>query len=281
VRNAVSHGLETPEKRLARGKSAAGKMSLRASTDGEMVIIQVEDDGGGIDRDRVAARAQTLGLLKKPIADNDQLLEILCASGFSTREQADFASGRGVGMAVVKNTVAELGGLLQLDTQPGIGTRFTIHLPLTLSIASVLIVAVGDQVFAIPQGALKEVIEVSPEAIVSLETDEILSYRAGVLALVRLSHLFGIPSNSQGTAYVLIVKAGLNQVGIVVDRVLAQQEIVVHALTDPLVQTPGVTGATELGNGQGVLILDAAVLIRTAQQHKRSRSRLHIPSLKP
>ena len=271
VRNAVSHGLETPEERIARGKSATGKMTLRAATDGEMVVIEVEDDGNGIDRDRVAARAQTLGLLDTAIADTDQLLEILCASGFSTREHADLASGRGVGMAVVKNTIAELGGMLQLDTQPGSGTRFTIHLPLTLSIASALIVAVGDQVFAVPQGSLQEVIQVSPEAIVSLETDEILSYRDGVLALVRLSRLFGVPSRPSGNAYVLIVRAGLNQVGIVVDRILSQQEIVVHALTDPLVQTPGITGATELGNGQGVLILDAAALIRTMQQRKRSR----------
>ncbi|MBW4691237.1 MAG: chemotaxis protein CheA [Lyngbya sp. HA4199-MV5] len=269
VRNAVSHGLETTEERIARGKPATGKMILRAATDGEMVVIEVQDDGNGIDRDRVAARAQTLGLLDTAITDTDQLLEILCASGFSTREQADLASGRGVGMAVVKNTIAELGGLLQLDTQTGSGTRFIIHLPLTLSIASALIVTVGDQVYAIPQGSLQEVIQVSPAAIVSLETDEILSYRDGVLALVRLSRLFGVPSHSSETACVLVVRAGLNQVGIVVDRVLSQQEIVVHALTDPLVQTPGITGATELGNGQGVLILDAAALIRAAQQRRR------------
>ena len=271
VRNAVSHGLETAEERIARGKPATGKMALRAATDGEMVVIEVEDDGNGIDRDRVSARAQTLGLWNTAIADNEQLLDILCASGFSIREQADFASGRGVGMAVVKDTIAELGGLLQLDTQPGSGTRFTIHLPLTLSIASALIVAIGDQVFAVPQVSLQEVIQVSAEAIVSLETDEILSYRGSVLALVRLSQLFGMPSRPSGTAYVLVVRVGLNQVGIVVDRVLSQQEIVVHALTDPLVQTPGIIGATELGNGQSVLILDAVALIRAVQQRQRSR----------
>ena len=266
VRNAVSHGLEPADERLARGKPPEGKLALRASTAGDVVVIEIEDDGRGIDADKVASRSRKLGLISADASlDADTLLDVLCAPGFSTRDQADRASGRGMGMSSVQNTVLELGGSLSLDSQAGRGTRFTIQLPLTLMIVDALIVAVGGQTFAIPLPTVHEVVQVESTAVTAFENNEILSYRGGVLLLLRLARLFGLAEQFRRAPYALVVGNGSHPVGIVVDSILGQQEIVVRALSDPLVQAPGLAGATELGDGRVVLILDAAGLIRAAR----------------
>lgn len=266
VRNAVSHGLEPADERVAQGKPAEGRLALRASTAGDVVVIEIEDDGRGIDADKVANRARNLGLISADASlDADTLLDVLCAPGFSTRDQADRASGRGMGMSSVQNTVLELGGSLSLDTQAGHGTRFTIQLPLTLMIVDALIVAVGEQTFAIPLPTVREVIQVESTAVTAFENNEILSYRGGVLLLLRLARLFGLTEQFRRAPNALVVGNGSHPVGIVVDSILGQQEIVVRALSDPLVQAPGLAGATELGDGRVVLILDAAGLIRAAR----------------
>ncbi|MDZ8051175.1 MAG: chemotaxis protein CheA [Aulosira sp. ZfuVER01] len=270
VRNAVSHGLESETERIARGKSPAGTIALRASTAGEMVVIEIEDDGRGVDLEKVVQRARSLGLIGSEVQpDAATVLDIICSSGFSTREEADLTSGRGVGMAVVKNTVQELGGFLTLDTQVGIGTRFRIQLPLTLAIADALIVSVGGQTFAVPQSSVREVLEIQPNAIAKLENNEIFSYRGSVLPLVRLAGCFGL-AESQTTGnyrcwHAIVVGNGLNAVAILVDRIVGQQEIVVRPLTDPLVQVMGIAGATELGDGRVVLILDTSALLQVAR----------------
>ncbi len=267
VRNAVSHGLEPAEERVALGKPPEGTIALRASTAGDVVIIEIEDDGRGIDADRVAQRARAMGLAKANTAlDANTLLDIICAPGFSTRDEADRASGRGMGMAAVQNTVLELGGSLTLETQAGQGTRFTIWLPLTLMIVDALIVAVSGQTFAVPLPAVREVIQIDPAAVTAFENNEVLPYRDRVLVLLRLARLFGLPERPGRAPYALVVGNRSNPVGIVVDALLGQQEIVVRALADPLVQTPGLAGATELGDGRVILILDAAALIRSARQ---------------
>ena len=166
VRNAVSHGLEAPDERVAAGKPPAGTIALRATTTGDLVTIDIEDDGRGIDAELIAARARTLGLIDgdAPL-DQAQLLQILCAPGFSTREQADRVSGRGVGMDVVYKTVQELGGTLTLATEAGSGTRFTVQLPLTLAILDALLVTAGGQTFAVPLPVVREVIRVQADQI--------------------------------------------------------------------------------------------------------------------
>jgi two-component system chemotaxis sensor kinase CheA len=263
VRNAVSHGLETPREREAAGKPAEGTISLRASTAGEMVVIEVEDDGRGIDRERVAARAEAMGLIAAGQADDSEtwLLDLICSPGFSTREEADRASGRGIGMAVAKNTVEALGGLFTLATEVGKGTRFTIELPVTLAIADALIVSVGGQRFAVPLSAVREVIEVEAGSLKAFESNEVISYRGGVLPIVRLARVFGLGEDRGRAFHVFIVGAGLAAVGIAVDRILGQREIVVRAISDPLIQVAGISGATELDDGRAVLILDAAGLV--------------------
>ncbi len=270
VRNAVSHGIETPEERVASGKPREAQIFLRAGTTGETILIEVEDDGRGIDAETVFAKARATGLVPDGApTDPATMLDIICAPSFSTREEPDRASGRGVGMDVVRRVVEELGGTLTLHTHVGQGTRFAIQLPLTLAIADALIVAVGGQTYAVPQVAVREVIQVQPESLTALENNEILSYHGGVLPLLRLTAFFGSPTRPEGAFYALVVGEGIQAVGIAVDRVLGLREIVVRPLADPLVQVPGVGGATELGDGRAVLILDTAALARAARRQRR------------
>lgn len=266
VRNAVSHGLETTDERVAQGKPAEGKITLRAATAGESVLIEIADDGRGIDRKDVAARAQAKRLIAAGATlDDAALLELICAPGFSTRDEADRGSGRGVGMDVVRNTVEELGGTISLTTESAQGTRFTIELPLTLAIAEALIVSVDGQRFAVPQSAVQEVIEVETSTVKVLENNEIISYRNGVLPLVRLARLFDLNDGHERESFhVFVIGSGGSALGVAVDRIIGQREIVVRGISDPLVQVAGIAGATELGDEQVVLILDVAALRQSA-----------------
>ena len=271
VRNAVSHGLETVGERAGRGKPPAGTITLRAATSGDNVLIEIADDGRGIDAERVAARARERGLISGDVRlDERLLLELICAPGFSTRDEADRASGRGVGMDVVCSTVEELGGRLTLATEKNRGTRFRVELPLTLAIADALIAVVGGQRFAFPQTVVREVIEVEAAAVKVLENNEIVSYRGGVLPLVRLARLFGLEETTGRTFHVFVIGDGANAVGLAVDRAVGQTEIVVRGLNDPLVKVAGVAGATDLGDGRVVLILDAAALKHSVRGGRRA-----------
>lgn len=274
VRNAVSHGLEPADERATQGKIAEGRLTLRAATIGESVLIEIADDGRGIDREGVAARAKAMGLIAEGANPDDAaLLELICAPGFSTRDEADRGSGRGVGMDVVRKTVEELGGTISLETERGRGTRFTIELPLTLAIAEALIVSVNGQRFAVPQSAVREVIEVESSTVKVLENNEIISYRGGVLPLVRLAHLFDLEDRRERAFHVFVVGSGGSALGIAVDRILGQREIVVRGIGDPLVQVAGIAGATELGDEQVVLILDVAALRHSAMNGRHSAGR--------
>ncbi|CAD5981266.1 Chemotaxis protein CheA [Planktothrix tepida] len=293
VRNAVSHGIESPQERLEAGKPPQGTLKLRATTSGETVVIEIEDDGRGVDVETVIERVTTqtqltetrsfVSLLENKYGEAgkpDQynmmaLLDILCSAGFSTKNEVDLVSGRGVGMSIVKNTVQELGGFLSLDTHKGQGTRFTIQLPLTLAITDALIISVSQQTFAIPQAAVLEVLEVSTSQIISFEKNEIVSYRNTVLPVIRLASIFPLSATypqsdpalcslEPSSLMMIVVGSGENTVALVVDRVTGLREIVVTPLTDPFVQVTGIAGATELGDRRVVLILDVGALVRLA-----------------
>jgi two-component system chemotaxis sensor kinase CheA len=267
VRNAVSHGLESSSDRLAAGKPVEGQLYLRARTTGETVIIEVEDDGRGIDAGKVISKATEQGLeTSRASHDSASLLEILCVPGFSTRKQSDRVSGRGIGMDVVRTSVEELGGSLSLQTTLGQGTRFEIQLPLTLAITDALIVKVAAERFAVPQIAVREILRIESGSSTFIENNELLNYRTGALPLLRLSQHFGSTSLTNEGHYVLVTGEGKQGIGIVVDRVLGLREIVVRPLTDRLVQVPGISGATELGDGRVVLILDTANLSRVVRR---------------
>ena len=264
VRNAVSHGLEPSEERIASGKTPEGHLRLRASTESETVVIELEDDGRGVDIEQVAKRARTLGLIAPgEILDSSRVLQMICAPGFSTREEADLGAGRGVGMTVVKTTISGLGGTLAMDTRPDKGTRFTIRLPLTLAIMQALIVYIDDQPFAVPRSAIHEVLRVETHAVTMLENNEVIPYRGGVLPIVYLHRLFRMNGKSTTSFHVFVVGSDLNTVGIAVDRIAGQREIVFRPVEDSFVRVRGVAGATELGDGRPVLILDVAAIVAT------------------
>jgi two-component system chemotaxis sensor kinase CheA len=261
VRNAVSHGLETVAEREAQGKRNEGLLSLSATTAGEMIVIKIADDGRGIDRHLVLERAKARGLSQEHAdIDDAALLDLICTPGFSTRDEADRESGRGVGMDVVKKATEELGGRISLATKVGEGTTFTIELPLTLAIAEALIVSVNGQRFAVPQSAVREVFEVESESTNVLENNEIIPYRGKVLPLLRLARVFEMNYQRGDKFHVLVIGEETNAVGLAVDRIIGQREIVVRAIKDPLAQSKGIAGATELGDQRVVLILDIGAL---------------------
>jgi two-component system, chemotaxis family, sensor kinase CheA len=270
VRNAISHGIEAPEARIAAGKPAEGTIRLSATTAGETVILELGDDGSGIDVASVMQRAKSLGLVTPEEGiDSRVLLDIICASGFSTRDEADRASGRGVGMAVVRDTVEGLGGILTVESRPGHGTTFRMTLPLTLAITDAIIAHIGDQIFAVPQSAVREVVEVDASLLHAFENNELMPYRGGTLPMVRLSDMFSMPSAARARHHAIVVGTGPAALGLIVDRIAGQREVVVKTITDPLIRVDGVSGATELGDGRVVLILDIGALSRTRRQHTR------------
>jgi two-component system chemotaxis sensor kinase CheA len=276
VRNAVSHGIETVDERVAAGKRPEGTIVLSAATAGDIVRIDIADDGQGVDPDAVIARARAAGLVLPPgPPDAATLLSLLCAPGFSTRDESDRASGRGVGMSVVLAAVEELSGTLRLETEKGTGTRFVIELPVTLAITDALIATVAGETFAVPQGAVREVVEVAVDALLQVERNEMMPYRGAALPVMRLSRLFGLPDSSRDRLHLFVVGLGGAAVGIAVDRIIGQREIVVRAIADSLVKVEGISGATDLGDGHVVLILDPAMLAR--QMRERPDRLISVP----
>ncbi len=267
VRNAVSHGIETVDERVAAGKRPEGTIVLSAATAGDIVRIDIADDGRGVDPEAVTARARAAGLAVPPgTPDAATLLSLLCAPGFSTRDESDRASGRGVGMSVVLAAVEELSGTLQLETEKGTGTRFVIELPVTLAITDALIATVAGETFAVPQGAVREVVEVQVDALLQVERNEMMPYRGAALPVMRLSRLFGLPDTARDRLHLFVVGVAGAAVGIAVDRIVGQREIVVRAIADSLVKVDGISGATDLGDGHVVLILDPAMLARQMRE---------------
>jgi two-component system chemotaxis sensor kinase CheA len=273
VRNAVSHGIESPEQRIADGKRPEGTIRLAASTVGESVMLEIGDDGRGMDGAAIGRRAREKGIdVPDGVLDARALLDVISAAGFSTRDAADRVSGRGVGMSVVRDTIQDLGGTLSLETAPGQGTTFRITLPLTLAITDALIVHAGDRVFAVPQSSVREVAEVDAATIHAIENNELITHRAAALPVVRLARLFGIPESPRPRLHVIVVGTGSSAVGLLVDRIAGQREVVVKTLKDPLVKVTGVSGATELGDGRLVLILEPAALTRKLRAHPPARA---------
>jgi two-component system, chemotaxis family, sensor kinase CheA len=269
VRNAISHGLEPSEERIASGKTGEGHLWIRARTEAESIVLELEDDGRGVDIEQVANRSRALGLIDPDDHfDAARVLQMICTPGFSTREQADLGAGHGVGMTIVKTTINSLGGTLAMETRAGKGTRFTIRLPLTLVIMESLIVYVNDQAFAVPRSFIQEVLRVETHTVTALEDNDVIPYRGGDLPIVYLHRLFRMDEKPRSSFHVLVVDADSSAVGIAVDRIAKQREIVARPIEDPLVRVPGIAGATELGDGRPVLILDVAAIVDAMRGHR-------------
>ena len=267
LRNAVDHGIETPDDRVRAGKPAAGRLVLSATRDRSAVVIRVTDDGRGIDRDKVLARAKTWGLveLAKTELSDDELLRLVSRPGFSTAEQVTQTSGRGVGVDAVYTRVRSLGGAVDIKSVPGQGTTVTLRLPLTLAIVRALLARVGQEVYAVPLTHVSETVELHPEVRRTLRGKEVLVLREDVLPLLRLRSLVGLPDDeaSRPTGHgqleqVVVVEVADRRAGLVVDELAGQQEIVVKqydAVRDGL-KIFG--GATILSDGSPALIVDVS-----------------------
>ncbi|NOY52699.1 MAG: chemotaxis protein CheA [Deltaproteobacteria bacterium] len=268
IRNAIDHGIETPEVRKAAGKQAEGTIELRAYQEGNHVIIEVEEDGAGIDVKKIREKAIEKGLVEEDESmTEEETLNLIFLPGFSTAEKVSEVSGRGVGMDVAKKNITLLGGMIDIDTEPGEGTLFTITLPITLAIIPALIVQCTDQIFAIPLNAVTENLILPRQSIQTIEQREVIKLRGRTLPLIRLQEAFRLPGdNSRSMEKSHIVVAGLaeKKIGIIVDDFLDKQEIVIKAVGRTLKGIPGIAGATELGDKQAVLVLDVGALIEEA-----------------
>lgn len=266
LRNAVDHAIELPEERRARGKPEEGQIRISCIEHaGSRLELVIEDDGRGIDRERVAARAGAA----VPATD-EELLELITQSGLSTLDQATQTSGRGLGMDIVKRiAVNELGGELALETRPNAGTKFTLRVPLSITIMDAFSLGCGDETFVVPVSAVDDLTEISPDAV--SETPEparraqhvrLLRHRGGTMPLFRLSALLGLPASASARPKALIVRKQSEAFAFEVDRMLGKQEVVVRPVKDPLVQVAGVAGSTDLGDGRPTLVLDLLGLLR-------------------
>ncbi len=259
IRNALDHGIEPPEERIAAGKDPKGRVSLTAYQQGNFVVLDVSDDGRGIDPQAIRKAATRKGL--DPKADP---YELLFTPGFSTAAEVSEISGRGVGLDVVKKNIQELKGSIEVISTVGQGTTFRIMLPITLSIIQALIVRAAEQQFAIPLTSVEESLRIQAREICTVEGREVLALRDLTLPLVRLADAFSIEGDDQSAdrkLFVVVTRSGEKLAGIVVDAIVHQQEIVIKSIGERLKSTAGIAGATEIGEGELVLVIDVASLI--------------------
>jgi two-component system chemotaxis sensor kinase CheA len=275
IRNAVDHGIETPPARRARGKSETGTLLLSAAQESNQVVITMIDDGGGIDAASVRRKAIERGLLSPDEALSDrEAIQLIFTEGFSTASTVTDVSGRGVGLDVVVKSMERLNALIEAETIPGAGTKFTLQLPLTLAIITVLMVDVGDEVYALPSGAVVESLRFARRDLVRMNGRDTLRVRDRIVPFVHLAELFGRNGSTGDQAYAVIVGRGDKRLGLSVDRLRGQQDVVIKAL-DAVVSNAqvGIAGATILGDGRVVLILDVATLFE-GRRGRAQRSRL-------
>jgi len=266
LRNNVDHGIEPPDEREKLGKARVGTISLNAYHEGNQIIIEVSDDGGGINLDKVRARGIKQGLISADDRLSDrEIIELIFTPGFSTADVVSDVSGRGVGMDVVKRNISRLKGVFDVDTTPGQGTRFTIKLPLTLAIIQALLVRVGEELYAIPLDSVIESQRVEMVDVRTVHGNEVITLRGQVVPLVRIAEFFEL-GGQRDPDKVMIVIVGLQgrQVGLVVDQFEGEQEIVIKPLSDVVGRIAGISGATILGNGSISLIIDVHSLVGEA-----------------
>ncbi len=271
LRNCVDHGIELPDERERRGKPRVGTIALNAYHEGNQIIVEVSDDGNGIDLDRVRARGIKQGLISSDEKLNDrEIVELIFTPGFSTAEVISDVSGRGVGMDVVKKNITRLKGVFDVNTVAGEGTTFTIKLPLTLAIIQALLVRVADELYAIPLDSVIESQRVEMDDVRTVHGNEVITLRGQVVPLLRIADFFEL-GGERDPEKVMIVIVGLQgrQVGLVVDSFQGEQEIVIKPLSDVVGRVAGISGATILGNGSISLIIDVHALVSEAYNSGR------------
>lgn len=265
LRNAADHGLETIEERIAIGKPRKGTIKLQAYQDGNSVVIEVEDDGKGINVQAIKNKAVQKGTITKEEAaamNEQEAIDLLFKPSFSTAEKISDLSGRGVGLDVVKSKITELGGHVEVQTELGKGSKFIVRLPLTLAIIQALMISIGNEKYAIPLSNIQNIEDVRKEDIKLVQNQEVIMVRNEIIPIVRLHSVLGLPEEEDKDLMMgVIVKKGERQVGFIIDSLIGQQEIVIKSLGKYLSGIDIIAGATILGNGEVALILDINSLI--------------------
>ncbi len=277
IRNAIDHGMEDAETRRNAGKAATGKIAISTGQEGSEVVIRFSDDGAGLDVNAIRTKAIERGLMAEDSAlSEEEIIQFILVSGFSTAKSVTHLSGRGVGMDVVHNEVKQLGGTMSVDTQSGSGTTFVVRLPLTLSITQALMVGLGEQLFAVPISAVSNIIEVPVEMLDQVHMGEkpLLHFGDTVYPFSHLANRIGVAPNpkSENKVPVLLVKTGSREVAMQVDSLIGTREVVIKALGPQLSELAGVAGATILGDGRVVLILDVPSLMISEEALHVSRA---------
>jgi two-component system chemotaxis sensor kinase CheA len=272
VRNALDHAIESSDERAGKGKDPQGCIKIEAFQRGNHVVIAVSDDGRGIDRAQLRAKAEAKGLIEPgDVLSDKETLDLVFAPGVSTREEVTETSGRGVGMDVVRHNLTLLGGVVDVDSELGAGTTISMTLPITLAIIQSLIVTVAGQRFAIPLNSVHETLYIEPEQIQRSEDREILNLRGDALLLRRLSEEFGLEGRSRDDKqFVVVMGMGDARIGLVVDRLDGQQDTVIKPIQGPIRSVRGIAGATELGDQDPVLVLDVSALLSDALSRKEA-----------
>ena len=266
MRNAFDHGIEMPEERARVGKSTTGTINVHAYQKGKHVVIEIADDGRGIEYDRLREKARSIEGQDLPPVDEmtkRDLLSLLFLPGFSTSDGVSELSGRGVGLDVVKTNIANLSGMIDVHSEVDRGTKFTITLPITLAIIRVLLIQVLERNYAIPLSSVLEIVNIRYVDIHTIARREVVELRGQTLPLLRLNSAFDLgpsPEDDAGQVYVVVVGLAENRLGVLVDGLVGQQDIVIKSLGRSLSQVPGIAGATTLASQETILVLDVAAL---------------------
>ncbi|MFB4167476.1 chemotaxis protein CheW [Virgibacillus sp. JSM 102003] len=268
IRNAMDHGIESPQERNAKGKPEQGTIRLEAYHSGNHVFIEISDDGAGINKQKVLDKAianEVISTAHAETLSDQQIYELIMESGFSTADAISDLSGRGVGLDVVKNTIESLGGSITIDATIDEGSNFSIQLPLTLSIMSVLLVELQNEKYAVPLSSIIETSIIHKDQVMLAHNKSVIDFRGKVVPLVYLNDIFNVPqTNEEGQEYlsVVIVRKGDKLAGLVVDSLIGQQEVVLKSLGNYLSNTFAISGATILGDGEVALIIDSNALVK-------------------
>ena len=266
IRNSVDHGLKLPEKRIAAGKPRVGVLTLSAMHEGNQIVISIKDDGSGIDTEKVSRKALEKALVTEEqlaVMSHQELLELIFLPGLSTKDKASDLSGRGVGMDVVKTNIKKLNGLVEIKSEEGQGSEFILRLPLTLAIIQSLLVEVEGEIYSIPLSSVLETLRVDQSQLHMVGSQEVLKLRDIVLPLIRLENVFKVKKQDEQSdfCYVVVVGSVEKRIGLVVTRLVGQQEIAIKSLGNYLADVPGISGSTILGDGRVALIIDPAALL--------------------
>ena len=273
IRNSCDHGIEDPATRKAAGKPEKGTIELKAYNEGNHIVIEIIDDGKGIDADAIRIKAVERGIISENEADtmsNKEIYSIIFRPGFSMAAKVTNISGRGVGMDVVKTNVEKLHGVIDIDSEVGKGTTLKLKIPLTLAIIQSLLVGTQEEIYAIPLANVNETVRVSVDNIYTIEGKNVLRLRDEVLSLVRLSDLFGVKQvlESGDQTYVVVISVAETKLGIIVDNLIGQEEIVIKSLGSYLANIDGIAGGTIRGDGRVTLIVDVGVIMDMAKEVK-------------